>query len=198
MEEARCIFNEKISVTDPNGVVHKIPVLYPPTFQRAAANVVSSRAGTCEFAGSDYRTCANSLKRCSTSANCPEGVECVTYAPTRELPCVHNADCIPDRADAELRCARKTTLSCTDNSSCPSGMGPCDPYVPNIVCTGAQPSKPRNMGGCMGCHGVAQTSGHTFSFVSLDGQRGIGVDTLATDLFDPAPVPFAGGGGDNQ
>lgn len=36
---------------------------------------------------------------------------------------------------------------------------------------------PANMGGCMGCHGVAQLNGYNFSFVFQDGQRGSGLDT---------------------
>jgi hypothetical protein len=34
-----------------------------------------------------------------------------------------------------------------------------------------------NMGGCMGCHGVAQTKGYGFSFVLLDGYLGAVTDT---------------------
>lgn len=37
--------------------------------------------------------------------------------------------------------------------------------------------KPYNMGGCMGCHGVAQTKGYGFSFVLLDGYLGAVTDT---------------------
>jgi hypothetical protein len=44
-----------------------------------------------------------------------------------------------------------------------------------------------NMGGCMGCHGVAQTKGYSFSFVLLDGQRGADVDTQTN--FVPPPIP---------
>lgn len=44
-----------------------------------------------------------------------------------------------------------------------------------------------NMGGCMGCHGVAQNKGYSFSFVLLDGQAGADVDTQTS--FTPAPVP---------
>ena len=36
---------------------------------------------------------------------------------------------------------------------------------------------PVNMGGCMGCHGVAQLKGFNFSFVFSDGQAGSGIDT---------------------
>lgn len=36
---------------------------------------------------------------------------------------------------------------------------------------------PVNMGGCMGCHGVAQLKGFNFSFVFADGQAGSGIDT---------------------
>ncbi len=34
-----------------------------------------------------------------------------------------------------------------------------------------------NMGGCMGCHGVAQSKGYGFSFVLLDGYVGAVTDT---------------------
>lgn len=36
---------------------------------------------------------------------------------------------------------------------------------------------PVRMGGCMGCHGVAQLKGFNFSFVFLDGQAGSDIDT---------------------
>jgi hypothetical protein len=38
-------------------------------------------------------------------------------------------------------------------------------------------AKPYNMGGCMGCHGVAQSKGYGFSFVLLDGYLGAVTDT---------------------
>lgn len=41
------------------------------------------------------------------------------------------------------------------------------------------------MGGCMGCHGVAQLKGYSFSFVLLGGQAGAGVDSESQ--FDPPP-----------
>lgn len=44
-----------------------------------------------------------------------------------------------------------------------------------------------NMGGCMGCHGVAQNKGYSFSFVLLDGQAGADVDTQTN--FTPVPIP---------
>lgn len=43
-----------------------------------------------------------------------------------------------------------------------------------------------NMGGCMGCHGVAQLSGYSFSFVLLDNQYGGAPDTV--DDFSVPPV----------
>ena len=46
-----------------------------------------------------------------------------------------------------------------------------------------------NMGGCMGCHGVAQLRGYSFSFVLLLGQRGAGVDTQKN--FPPPGMPPA-------
>ena len=43
-----------------------------------------------------------------------------------------------------------------------------------------------NMGGCMGCHGVTQAKGYSFSFVLFDGQAGADVDTQTS--FETAPV----------
>lgn len=48
------------------------------------------------------------------------------------------------------------------------------------------PLKGYNMGGCMGCHGVAQAKGYSFSFVLFDGQAGADVDTQTS--FNPPPV----------
>ncbi|MBV8202735.1 MAG: hypothetical protein JOZ15_19125, partial [Acidobacteria bacterium] len=42
------------------------------------------------------------------------------------------------------------------------------------------------MGGCMGCHGVAQVKGFSFSFVFLEGQLSAGMDTEAD--FNVAPL----------
>jgi hypothetical protein len=47
-----------------------------------------------------------------------------------------------------------------------------------------------NMGGCMGCHGVAEVKGYSFSFVLLGGQRGADVDTQKS--FDVPPPPTEG------
>jgi hypothetical protein len=44
-----------------------------------------------------------------------------------------------------------------------------------------------NMGGCMGCHGVAQSKGFSFSFVLAGGQAGGDVDT--EKVFNVAPKP---------
>ena len=43
------------------------------------------------------------------------------------------------------------------------------------------------MGGCMGCHGVAQLSGYSFSFVLLDNQYGAIPDTQAAFTIPPTP-----------
>ncbi|MEM8932810.1 MAG: hypothetical protein AAGE94_16620, partial [Acidobacteriota bacterium] len=51
----------------------------------------------------------------------------------------------------------------------------------NMVFGGAA----HNMGGCMGCHGVAQQNGYSFSFVLLGGQRGADADTEATENVPP-------------
>ena len=45
-----------------------------------------------------------------------------------------------------------------------------------------------NMGGCMGCHGVAQLRGYSFSFVLFLGQRGASVETPAVPI-PPAQPP---------
>ena len=45
------------------------------------------------------------------------------------------------------------------------------------------------MGGCMGCHGVAQLSGYAFSFVLLDNQYGAVPDTLTDFGIPPTPDP---------
>lgn len=59
----------------------------------------------------------------------------------------------------------------------------------------AYKASPINMGGCMGCHGVAQLNGYSFSFVLLGGQAGADpdsestfLDPLATRNQNPAPV----------
>jgi hypothetical protein len=44
-----------------------------------------------------------------------------------------------------------------------------------------------NMGGCMGCHGVAQVKGYSFSFVLLGGQEGADIDT--EEVFTVPPPP---------
>lgn len=59
-----------------------------------------------------------------------------------------------------------------------------NPNVPNVSLNGVA----HNMGGCMGCHGVAQLLGANFSFVLLDGQRGAGIDTR-TDVAIPPNLP---------
>ncbi|HEV8239345.1 MAG TPA: hypothetical protein VGS57_08270 [Thermoanaerobaculia bacterium] len=68
----------------------------------------------------------------------------------------------------------------------PTGA-PYNPTVPNVSWNG----HPYNMGGCMGCHGVAQVLGSNFSFVLLDGQTGAGIDTPATVQIPPEPPPAA-------
>ncbi|MDA8016524.1 MAG: hypothetical protein MPN21_03665 [Thermoanaerobaculia bacterium] len=45
-----------------------------------------------------------------------------------------------------------------------------------------------NMGGCMGCHGVAQTQGYSFSFVLLDNQAGGSPDTQTEVVIPPLPL----------
>lgn len=46
-----------------------------------------------------------------------------------------------------------------------------------------------NMGGCMGCHGVAQTQGFAFSFVLQDGDKGTVPDTANSIAVPPVGVP---------
>lgn len=50
-----------------------------------------------------------------------------------------------------------------------------------------------NMGGCMGCHGVAQSKGFSFSFVLLGGREGAKTDT-ETNFEIPPLVPVDNGG----
>ncbi|MEM7481052.1 MAG: hypothetical protein AAF481_07735 [Acidobacteriota bacterium] len=45
-----------------------------------------------------------------------------------------------------------------------------------------------NMGGCMGCHGVSQLRGSSFSFVLLAGQAGADADTERTFTQQPPPT----------
>ena len=51
-----------------------------------------------------------------------------------------------------------------------------EPDFPNVIFN-RELNKPLNMGGCMGCHGVAQLKGYNFSFVFADGQAGSDLDT---------------------
>lgn len=62
-------------------------------------------------------------------------------------------------------------------------------WTPNVVFSPTGKPKEKagfNMGGCMGCHGVAQAKGYSFSFVLFDGQAGADVDTQTS--FNPPPV----------
>lgn len=61
--------------------------------------------------------------------------------------------------------------------------------LPNVL-LGQQPY---NMGGCMGCHGVAQLKGYSFSFVFTDGQRGSGLDTQFHFAVAGGQLPDGGG-----
>lgn len=45
-----------------------------------------------------------------------------------------------------------------------------------------------NMGGCMGCHGVAQSDGYSFSFVLLDNQAGGAPDSQTDFVIPPLPL----------
>lgn len=60
-----------------------------------------------------------------------------------------------------------------------------NPNVPNVSFNG----NAQLMGGCMGCHGVAQIKGSNFSFVLLDGQKGAGIDTPTVVAIPPSPPP---------
>lgn len=62
------------------------------------------------------------------------------------------------------------------------------PTVENIVWAG----QGYVMGGCMGCHGVAQVQGFNFSFVLLDGSKGTKPDTAEDVLIPPVPVSSSG------
>jgi hypothetical protein len=46
-----------------------------------------------------------------------------------------------------------------------------------------------NQGGCMGCHGVAQQNGYSFSFVMLGGQRGANIDSETSFEIPSPPLP---------
>lgn len=46
-----------------------------------------------------------------------------------------------------------------------------------------------NMPGCMGCHGVAQTQGFSFSFVLQDGDKGTIPDTATSISIPPVAPP---------
>jgi hypothetical protein len=59
------------------------------------------------------------------------------------------------------------------------------PTMPNMTWSG----NAVNMGGCMGCHGVAQTQGFAFSFVLQDGNRGIVPDTGSSIAIPPVQPP---------
>jgi len=59
--------------------------------------------------------------------------------------------------------------------------------TPNITYGGAG----MNMGGCMGCHGVAQQNGYAFSFVMLDGTRGAVADTEDEENIAPTELTYS-------
>lgn len=59
------------------------------------------------------------------------------------------------------------------------------PGSPNMSYQG----KAVNMGGCMGCHGVAQTQGFAFSFVLQDGDKGTVPDTATSIAIPPVQPP---------
>ncbi|HVR41788.1 MAG TPA: hypothetical protein VMU84_22005, partial [Thermoanaerobaculia bacterium] len=63
-----------------------------------------------------------------------------------------------------------------------------DPSKPNVAFQN-QSTAPVDMGGCMGCHGVAQLLGTSFSFVLFDGLRGAGIDTPTQVAIPPNPPP---------
>ncbi len=59
------------------------------------------------------------------------------------------------------------------------------PTSPNMTFS----AKAINMGGCMGCHGVAQTQGFAFSFVLQDGDKGTVPDTATSIAIPPVAPP---------
>ncbi|HXU29120.1 MAG TPA: hypothetical protein VN851_00965, partial [Thermoanaerobaculia bacterium] len=59
------------------------------------------------------------------------------------------------------------------------------PTSPNMLSGG----NPILMGGCMGCHGVAQSQGFAFSFVLQDGSHGTKPDTADTIIIPPKAPP---------
>ena len=69
------------------------------------------------------------------------------------------------------------------------------PLYPNVIFNREQ-RQPAIMGGCMGCHGVAQLLGYNFSFVFQDGQKGSVLDTQTHfDIAPDKPSPERRGGG---
>jgi hypothetical protein len=64
-----------------------------------------------------------------------------------------------------------------------------NPTLPNVAFNNQNGGPPLTMGGCMGCHGVAQLLGSNFSFVLLDGQRGASIDTASEVSIPPDPPP---------
>jgi len=75
-------------------------------------------------------------------------------------------------------------------SNPPNNTNSFNPGLQNVSYNGS----PYNMGGCMGCHGVAQLKGSNFSFVLLDGQNGAGIDTQEDiDIPPQGPPPGTGG-----
>ncbi|MCZ6857519.1 MAG: hypothetical protein O7F70_05925 [Gemmatimonadetes bacterium] len=74
----------------------------------------------------------------------------------------------------------------TDKLSIAGTGGQFAPTQPNVIFN-RQQRAPVTMGGCMGCHGVAQLNGYNFSFVFQDGQRGSVLDTQTH--FNIAPDP---------
>jgi hypothetical protein len=70
-----------------------------------------------------------------------------------------------------------------------------DPTQPNVAFQNQYPVPPVDMGGCMGCHGVAQVLGSSFSFVLFDGPRGAAIDTPSDVAIPPNPPPTNTSGG---
>ncbi len=87
-------------------------------------------------------------------------------------------------------CAKDTNGNCLENAMrlVPGNGGfAFNRTNPNMTFGG----KAFNMGGCMGCHGVAQQNGYAFSFVLLDGQGGALADTEAEENIPPTNLTYS-------
>ncbi len=94
----------------------------------------------------------------------------------------------------------ETNLGLQQFQGLPPNVNPVANYamqIGNTVDAGFEPmdenvqfgSVGHSMGGCMGCHGVAQANGFAFSFVLQDGSQGTRPDTAESIAIPPVPPP---------